>query len=211
MITKKVIRKILISSMRLIYFVFSPIFFNRLVFTKNQLYSFWKSNEFKTTGKKYFFQYPLYLHGGKYITIGENFNCGLRLRLEAYDMHLGYFFSPKIIIGNNVSINHDCHIGAINEIEIGDGVLIASKVFITDHYHGEISSDAINIPPSERKLYCKGKVKIENNVWIGEGVAILPNVTIGENSIIGANSVITKDIPKNSVIGGNPARIIRTL
>ena len=75
----------------------------------------------------------------------------------------------------------------------------------------EITAEAIKFSPSERKLYSKGSVKIEKNVWIGEGVAILPNVTIGENSIIGANSVVTKNIPKNSVVGGNPARIIRTL
>ena len=51
----------------------------------------------------------------------------------------------------------------------------------------------------------------ENNEWIGEGVAIMPNVTIGANSIIGANSVVTKDIPKNSVVAGNPARVIKNI
>jgi acetyltransferase-like isoleucine patch superfamily enzyme len=171
----------------------------------------WKVHEFKTSAINIFFQYPMYLHGGKYISIGENFNCGLRLRLEAFDEHLGFFFTPRITIGKNVSINHDCHIGAINEIIIEDGVLIASKVFITDHYHGEITAEGIFLPPSERKLFCKGSIKIEKNVWVGEGVVILPNVTIGQNTIIGANSVVTKDIPKNSVVGGNPARIIRTL
>lgn len=171
----------------------------------------WKANEFKKTGNMFNIRYPLYLHGGKHIEIGKGFNSDLRLRLEAYEEHLGYKFSPSIVIGNNVSINSDCHIGAINEIIIGDGVLIASKVFITDHYHGEITSETIYLPPSDRKLYSKGPVKIEKNVWIGEGVAILPNVTIGENSIIGANSVITKNIPKNSVVGGNPAKLLRTL
>jgi acetyltransferase-like isoleucine patch superfamily enzyme len=54
-------------------------------------------------------------------------------------------------------------------------------------------------------------VIIEDNVWIGEGVAIMPNVTIGANSIIGANSVVTKDIPKNSVVAGNPASVIKNI
>ena len=52
---------------------------------------------------------------------------------------------------------------------------------------------------------------IEDNVWIGEGVVILPNVIIGENSIIGANTVVTKDIPDDVIAAGNPARIIKRL
>lgn len=171
----------------------------------------WLSREFNKIGQNISLSYPFYLHGGKHITIGDDFYCGLRFRLEAYSQHLGHQFSPKIVIGNNVSFSSDCHIGAINEIIIEDGVLVGSKVFITDHYHGEINTEAIQIPPSERKLYSKGPVKIEKNVWIGEGVVILPNVVIGMNSIIGANSVITKNIPKNSVVGGNPAKIIRSL
>jgi len=197
--------------MYLFYIVFSPKIINILIIYLNQLYTMWKINEFKKVGSNAYFNFPMYLHGGKYISLGSKFSSSVRLRIEAYDEHLGYKFFPKIIIGNNVSINSDCHIGAINEIIIEDGVLIASKVYITDHYHGEISTQAIDIAPSERKLYSKGTVKIEKNVWIGEGVVILPNVIIGQNSIIGANSVITKSIPKNSVVGGNPGKIIRTL
>lgn len=195
-----------------IYFIiFSPKIQNWLSKCFNYLYSFYKSNEFNKVDNNIKLQYPLYLRGGKYISIGDNFYSDTRLRLEAWDNHLGCQFHPSIIIGNNVSINSDCHIGAINEIIIEDGVLIASKVFITDHYHGEITAQAILTVPSNRKLYSKGPVKIKKNVWIGEGVVILPNVIIGENSIIGANSVVTKNIPKNSVVGGNPAKILKTL
>jgi acetyltransferase-like isoleucine patch superfamily enzyme len=193
------------------YKIFSPKLFNWISKCFNYLYSFYKSNEFNKVENNIRLHYPLYLHGGKSITIGDNFYADIRLRLEAWDEHLGHTFTPKIIIGNNVSINSDCHIGAINEIIIEDGVLIASKVYITDHYHGEITSEAINLMPSDRKLFSKGSVKIEKNVWIGEGVVILPNITIGENSIIGANAVVTKSIPKNSIVGGNPGKIIRIL
>lgn len=208
---KQFIRKIVKTIIFFFYLVFSPRLFYKLNIRLNQLYSIYRGFEFKNTGNIFNIKYPLYLHGGEYITIGDNFYSDLRLRLEAYDEHLGFKFSPRITIGDNVSINSDCHIGAINEIIIEDGVLIASKVFITDHYHGEISSSAISLAPHERKLFSKGPIRIEKNVWIGEGVVILPNVRIGENSIIGANSVITKDIPKNSVVGGNPVKIIRTL
>lgn len=208
---KQIIKTTLRFLFFLIYILLKPRIFRILNLRFNQIYSFWKCNEFKSSGGNIYIQFPMYLFGGKNIIIGENFNAGLRMRLETYTEHLGNLFTPSIIIGNNVSINHDCHIGAINKIIIEDGVLIASKVFITDHYHGKITSQALLTAPSKRKLYCKGPIRIEKNVWIGEGVVVLPNVTIGENSIIGANSVITKDIPKNSVVGGNPAIIIRTL
>jgi acetyltransferase-like isoleucine patch superfamily enzyme len=204
-----------LSVIKIFLFIFYIIFpskrINWLRKCFNYLYSLYKSNEFNKVENNIRLNYPIYLHGGKHITIGYNFYADIRLRLEAWDDHLGYKFTPKIVIGDNVSINSDCHIGAINEIIIEDGVLIASKVFITDHYHGEITSEVIKLMPSNRKLFSKGAVKIEKNVWIGEGVVILPNVTIGENSIIGANAVVTKSIPKNSVVGGNPSRIIKML
>ena len=195
----------------IVFIIIPPSILKQLRIRLNQTYSLWKSHEFYKSSSTTYIQYPLYLHGGKHISTGKNFNCGLRLRLEAYDKHLDHEFKPKITIGDNVSINHDCHIGAINEIVIEDGVLIASKVFITDHYHGEINSEAIITPPSQRKLFSKGPVRIGKNVWIGEGAVILPNTTIGDNSIIGANSVISKSVPENSIVGGNPAKIIRSL
>jgi acetyltransferase-like isoleucine patch superfamily enzyme len=82
-------------------------------------------------------------------------------------------------------------------------------VYISDHSHGEINSSILSTIPVERPLISKGSVVIENNVWIGEGVCILPGVRIGSNSIIGANAVVTKNIPANVVVAGNPARIIK--
>lgn len=165
--------------------------------------------KFGKVGLHTFFQSPYVLTGEKHISIGNNVTARKRLQLEAIDRHNGMEFSPEIIIGDNVSINFDVHIGAINKIIIEDGVLIASKVFITDHSHGEANSENFNIPPKNRVLYSKGIVHIKKNVWIGEGVVILPNVTIGENVIVGANSVVTKSIPDNCVVAGNPARIIK--
>lgn len=153
----------------------------------------------------------MYLQGGNHISIGNFFECDQRLRLDAWDKFLEEEYKPVIIFGNCVSIQKDCHIGAINKIVIGNNVLLASKVYISDHSHGEISCEALSLPPAKRVLFSKGPVIIEDNVWLGEGVVVLPNVTIGENSIVGANSVVTKSFPKNSVIAGNPAKIIRIL
>ena len=162
-------------------------------------------------GKDISISFPITVVGHKYISIGDNFNTFSRLRLEAFDKHLNNIYTPEIIIGKNVSINYDCHVGCVNKIVIGNNVLIGSKVFITDHYHGKIDFESLKTPPSLRKVISKGPVIIEDNVWIGEGVAIMPNVTIGENAIIGANAVVTKNIPSNAVVAGVPAVIIKLL
>jgi acetyltransferase-like isoleucine patch superfamily enzyme len=94
---------------------------------------------------------------------------------------------------------------------IGNNVLTGPRVLITDNAHGASVDTIIDIAPIERELSSKGPVIIEDNVWIGEGSMIMPNVTIGKCSIIAANSVVTKDIPAYCVAAGSPARIIKTL
>lgn len=176
------------------------------------LYSkiYWQSEKknLQKCGHKSYIEYPFIMRGGRYIQLGENVRIHKYLQLEAIDSHNGITFTPRIIIGNNVSINYNVHIGACNEIIIEDGVLIASKVFITDHYHGMTDRKTLDIPPSDRTLYSKGRVIIEKEVWIGEGVAIMPGVRIGRNAVIGANSVVTHDIPAYAVAAGIPARVI---
>lgn len=175
------------------------------------IYNHYCAKQMHQTGKDFKLGFPANIIGGKYMTFGQNFMSFSRLRIEAYDSHLGHSYSPSIVIGDNVSINFDCHIGCVNRVVIGNNVLFASKIFITDHMHGEITAEALKTPPSLRKVLSKGPVIIEDNVWIGEGVAIMPNVTIGKNSIIGANSVVTTSIPPNTVAAGIPARVIRML
>jgi acetyltransferase-like isoleucine patch superfamily enzyme len=157
------------------------------------------------------FSFPVYAHGLNYVSVGEYFKVGPRFRIEAYDRYVEDSFCPQIIIGDNVNINFDCHIACINKIIIGNNVLIASKVLITDHFHGALDSESLLLPPISRKLVSKGGVTIGDNVWIGEGAVIMPNVVIGNNSIVGANSVVTKNIPNHCVVAGNPARVIKML
>ena len=166
--------------------------------------------EFKKLGSNSYLPDLCIIKNPQYISIGKNFSSLYNLRIEAWDAYENEIFQPEIIIGDNVNLNSDCHIGCIDKVIIGDNVLIGSKVYISDHSHGEISKEALLISPVHRKLHSKGPVTIGNNVWVGENVAILPGVTIGLNSIIGANAVVTRDIPANSVVGGNPARIIKT-
>jgi len=185
--------------------------FEKLVIWYQQMKIHKLKNEFKTCGTDFNIEGSWIVKNPKYINIGKNFNSLYNLRIEAWDTYQNQKFTPIINIGNNVCMNTDVHIGCINEIRIGNNVLIASKVYISDHSHGEISLAALALPPIQRPLISKGRVVIEDNVWIGENVSVMPGVTIGRNSIIGANSVVTKNIPPNAVAAGVPAKIINVL
>lgn len=174
-----------------------------------RVYSQCVTKVFQVIGKGAYIEYPAVINGGKHITIGNNFNVGARIKLDAFSRYGSDLYTPQIVIGDNVNILYDCHIGCVNRIVIGDNVLIASKVLIIDHSHGETTRADMDLPPSMRKVVSKGPIVIEDNVWIGENVAILSNVRIGKNSIIGANSVVTKDIPPYGVVAGNPAKIVK--
>lgn len=167
--------------------------------------------EFAYSGENYWIGKDSTIINPQYIQIGKDFSAASRFRIEAIDSYNEQKFTPEIIIGKGVNIGTDVHIACINKVEIWDNCLLASRIFITDHFHGDTSSEMLNLIPSDRPLISKGPVVIKNNVWVGEGVAIMPNVTIGENSIIATNAVVTKDVPPNSVVAGIPAVVIKTI
>ena len=116
-------------------------------------------------------------------------------------------YGQHISIGNNVIININCTFVDCNKITIGNNVLIASNVQIYTTTHPVNISDRLldnwsyNNPHAFFNTYSL-PVTIEDNVWIGGGVIILPGVTIGKNSVIGAGSVVNKSIPPNSLAVG---------
>jgi len=152
---------------------------------------------------------PFDIRNAHNITIGKNFTTGFGCRIEAHPH--GEKNGKNIIIGENVEINDYVHIAAAEKVEIGNNVLIASKVFISDLNHGNYSGldqDSPLSTPNSRKLSSK-PVYIKDNVWLGEGVCVMSGVTIGIGSIIGASSVVTKDIPEFSIAVGSPAVVIK--
>jgi acetyltransferase-like isoleucine patch superfamily enzyme len=165
--------------------------------------------ELKSVGKNFSIQRPYHAVGLKYISIGDDFRAFGGLRIEAIDDYFGEPFTPEIIIGSDVSINYNCHIGSVNKIVIGNHVLLASNVFITDHFHGETSRESLEKPPLQRTIRSRGPVIIEESVLIGENAAIMPGVTIGHHAVIGSNAVVTTDVPPFAVVGGVPAKIIK--
>ena len=166
--------------------------------------------KFKRIGENCTFKKDCFFLGENFISIGNSFHAGNLLRIEAVEKRGNQTFSPSIEIGDSVSIEDFCHIGCIEKINIGSGTMIASRVYISDHSHGNISSEDLKIPPAQRPLFSK-PVYIGKNVWIGEGSCILPGVTLGDNVIVGANAVVTHSFPNNCVIAGVPAQIIKKI
>ena len=109
----------------------------------------------------------------------------------------------NIHLGKEVFINAGCKFQAQGGIYIGDKSLIGHNTIIATINH--------DVFPENRRDLIPKRVIIGKNVWIGSGCIILPGVSIGDNAIIGAGSVVTKDIPKNSIAVGNPAKVIKNI
>lgn len=155
-------------------------------------------------------RFPIYVRGRSSMELGQGLTTGVNVRLDAFAPRGSL---PVLRIGRHVQLNDAVHIAAIQQVTIGDHTLIASRVFISDHNHGDYQTDdaasAPDTPPADRPLSSR-PVKIGRNVWLGEQVCILPGITVGDGAIVGAGSVVTRDIPPHSIAAGNPARVIRT-
>lgn len=145
---------------------------------------------------------PIHVRNKKNMRYGRNFTTGYWNRFNVMG---------KLLIGNDVVLGDFTQIEAFSKVEIGDGTLVASRVFIGDTSHGiykgEMSSK-IEIPPNKREIVCKD-IYIGKNVWIGENVAVLQGVSLGDGCIVGANSVVTRSFPEGCILAGAPARIIK--
>lgn len=110
----------------------------------------------------------------------------------------------EIRVGQNVFINQNCTFYDLGGLHIGDDVMIGPNVSLITAGHP--------LDPIQRRAVTIGKpIVIERNVWIAAGATIIGGVTVGENSVVAAGSVVTKDVPPNTLVGGNPARVIRSV
>lgn len=106
-------------------------------------------------------------------------------------------------IGKNVFINHACSFLDMGGITLEDQVLLGPKVnLITENHPVD--------PTDRRALICK-PIVIKRNAWIGAAATILPGVTIGENAVVAAGAVVSKDVAANTVVGGVPAKFMKTI
>ena len=153
-------------------------------------------------------RFPIDIRGKAFIEISRGFTTGIGCRIEAYPENR----NKSLIIGENFQMNDYVHITAMESVVIGNNVLMASKIYISDCSHGSYSGDDNDSSPLEipkdRKMFSK-PVSIEDNVWLGEFVSVLPGVTIGKGTIVGANSVVSKSLPPNVIAVGSPAKPIK--
>ena len=109
-----------------------------------------------------------------------------------------------ISVGRNVFVNQNCTFYDLGGLDIADDVMIGPNVSIIASGHP--------IDPYQRRAFVIAKpIAIERNVWIAAGATIIGGVTVGENSVVAAGSVVTKDVPPNTLVGGNPAKVLRSI
>ncbi len=110
----------------------------------------------------------------------------------------------EISVGRNVFINQNCMFYDLGGLSIADDVMIGPNVSLITSGHP--------LEPSRRRAGVVARpIVIEGNVWIAAGATIIGGVTVGENSVVAAGSVVTRDVPSNTLVGGNPAKVIRSI
>lgn len=173
--------------------------------------------KFANDPKNLHFESPRRISNPERIWIGDDVSLGPGCLLSPSRQYPGAFmqggpaveprqYESGIRIGDRVSATGYLTVGAASSVEIGDDVLLASHIFISDNQHG---ISRIDVPFKYQHLERIEPVKIGRGCWIGEHVVIMSGVTIGEMSVVGANSVVTRSIPARSIAVGSPARVIR--
>ncbi|HET9124624.1 MAG TPA: acyltransferase [Solirubrobacteraceae bacterium] len=132
------------------------------------------------------------VHLGRWSWLGH----GCKVRVHEGELRIG----AKTVFGQ------ECTISAFQHISIGRECIIADRVMMIDFDHGVVE---VERPIREQGIY-KRDVRIGHNVWIGYGACLLRGVRVGDNAVIGTSSVVTADVPANAVVGGAPAKLIRT-
>ena len=138
------------------------------------------------------------------VEIGDNFTLGRYAMIECTGVLRDIGNSIKI--GNNVGINHYCYIGVRGDVRIGDNVIFGPRVNLFSENHNFDDPDV----PIKHQGVTKAATIIGNDVWVGANASIMSGVRIGDGSVIAAGAVVTKDVEPFSVVGGVPAKFIRS-
>ncbi|MBN2158188.1 MAG: acyltransferase [Spirochaetes bacterium] len=145
------------------------------------------------------------------IVYGPNISIGKNVVMVAADGHTTNISSLKmrglegrITIGDDVLVMNGVRISSASSITIGDGCMLANHAYLTDADWHDIH-DRTSAPGGTAPIV------LERGAWVGDSAIVCKGVTIGENSIVGAGAVVTRDVPPNVIVAGNPARIVKKL
>jgi acetyltransferase-like isoleucine patch superfamily enzyme len=145
------------------------------------------------------------------IVYGPNISIGKNVIIVAADGYRTNLSSLKmggregrITIGDNVLIMNGVRVSSASSITIGDGCMLANHCYLTDADWHDIH-DRTSAPGGTRPIV------LERGAWVGDSAIVCKGVRVGENSIIGAGAVVTRDVPPNAVVAGNPARVVKRL
>jgi acetyltransferase-like isoleucine patch superfamily enzyme len=181
---------------------FKTIILTQLLRFRVLLFYVLNKRKFKRLEFKSLIMNPLRIEGKEYISLlsGAVIQSHSFLYAEKIDEYV-----PELIIGSRSVIGNYNHIAAVRKVIIGENVLTADRVYISDNTH--IYED-INLAIILQPIKFKSEVYIGDGSWIGENACII-GAKIGKNCVIGANAVVTSDVPDYSVAVGIPARVIK--
>jgi acetyltransferase-like isoleucine patch superfamily enzyme len=159
---------------------------------------------FASFGRRSVIERPVRLFGESRIAIGDNVFVGTGSWLQVL---AGCPEPVAVSIGSGTSIAGSCVLSAAKGIRLGESVLLARNVYISDHAH---AFEDPTRPVLAQGVTGIAEVEIGDGAWLGQNVVVCPGVRVGRGAVVGANSVVRDDIPDYSVAVGAPARVVRT-
>lgn len=161
----------------------------------------------RSIGNRFRMEKLPYISGAGSIRVGDDVRLSGKPSFAFNNRH---HESPELIIGSGTFIGHDCAFTAGASIQIGDHCLLAGGVRISDQDGHPLDAEARRSGQPTPKDQIR-PVRIGNDVWIGARAFVLKGVTIGDRAVIGMGAIVTKDVPADCVVAGNPARIVKRL
>lgn len=166
-----------------------------------------RPREFAHLGAGAGFQPPVTITAKHRVSIGARTFFHSGAWLSVVEEYAGSRYEPRLTIGERCQFGRNLWISCVGEITIGDEVLVAGNVLITDTHHEYDDPDTSII---RQPMAPSRPVRIGDGAILNTGCAVTAGVTVGERSFVGANAVVTADVAPNTVVVGNPARPIRT-
>lgn len=165
-----------------------------------------KAHRFARFGRRSLIVSPRGILSPHRIEIGDEVLIHENAMFSVVEHHRGRDHEPWLRVGDRCNIGRGIWLSCVGRIEIGDDNLISHNVVIADSYH---EYEDPHVPILMQPMAPPQPVIIEAGCFIGPHAAILAGVRIGANSFVGANAVVTRSVAPNSVVAGNPARVIR--